>query len=203
MTGKGFAIVVKKEGDALSASTEEGHGEIGRYLRHFNNNVSSGGDHPQLINPEAEDLIDFSDDNRSSAQPPHLPQNSAPLQSSAPPQSQQASFPSAGYSSHAPHRYTSASGSYRDYLGAPPSAPFADKPVRIGSSATLPAYLSPAYQQMGSESKDSNSLQSIDPYGRLAYGSSSSAQGRRQQSLAIATALLKPEAHSYWEDCTY
>jgi hypothetical protein len=85
MTGKSFAIVVKKEGDALSASTEEGHGGIGRYLRHFNNNVSSGGDHAQLINPEAEDLIDFSDDNRSSAQPPHLPQNSAPLQSSAPP----------------------------------------------------------------------------------------------------------------------
>lgn len=167
---KTFAIVVKKEGDAVSASAEEGNTAITQYLKTLDDYIPFADDG----DPNPEDL--YNDDNCNLAQPAGLPQSSAPTQSYAPPQqygsqqpyappqSQELSSPPISYEDLAP-RYTSGGESYRDSIAARPSAPFVDNPPRVGShSATLPVYPRTSAYRRGSEgSKTYNPLQSRDP----------------------------------------
>jgi ankyrin repeat protein len=189
---KTSAIVVEKEGDAVSASTQEGNIAIIQYLKTLDDYIPFADE----CDSEPEDL--YYDNNSTSTQPVVFPQSSAPTQpyapaqqhksqqsydAYAPPQSQEPSTPPTNYQSLDP-RYTSGSEPYRESIVARPSAPFVDKPPGVGShSVTLPAYPSLAYQ-LGSEvSKIHNLLQSSDPYPR--YGSSS-AQDPRQQFVSYS-----------------
>jgi len=189
---KASAIVVEKEGDVVSASTEEGNIAITEYLKTLDDYIPFADE----SDSEPEDL--YYNDNSTSAQPVVFSQSSAPTRPYAPaqqygsqqsydpyapPQSQELPTPPTNYQSLNP-RYTSGSEPYRDSIVARPSAPFVDKPPRVGShSVTLPAYPSPAYQLGSESSKTRNPLQSSYPYPR--YGSSS-AQDPRQQFVSYS-----------------
>jgi ankyrin repeat protein len=184
------AIVVEKEGDLVSASTEEGNIAITQYLKALDDDI------PFAEECDSEPEGPYYNDNSTPAQPvvstqfpaptrPHAPAQQYGSQQShepyAPPQSQGLPTSPTNWQS-LDARYTSGSEPYRDSRAARPSAPFVDKPPRVCShSVTLPAYSTPAYQLRSESSKTHNSLPSSDPYPR--YGSSL-AQDPRQQYLS-------------------